>query len=174
MSTAREKARLHSLLKALPPPDYTAAVSAFLQLAQLERADTVMLFAGVGSEPDTAPIFHALRARGKRLVYPLCLPGHQLEARQVMGLDELVPGKWNIPEPGPGCPPVARGEIGLALVPCLACDRLGFRLGHGGGYYDRFLAGFSGLSVCLCPPDRMQSTLPADPWDVPVQLVLTG
>ena len=174
MSVREEKAALRRMARALPRPDYSAAAAAFLALPEVERARTIMLFAGVGTEPDTRPLHRALAARGKRLAYPVCLPGHMLEARLVSALDELVPGAYGIPEPGGGCPTAPRDEIDLVLVPCLLCDRRGVRLGHGAGYYDRFLAGCRGATVCLCPPERLWDALPADEWDVPVGLVVTG
>ena len=57
------------------------------------------------------------------------------------------------------------GPDALALVPCLAASRDGVRLGRGGGYYDRFLAGFAGRALLACPAALVFDTLPADPWD---------
>lgn len=174
MNVREEKAALRRMARTLPRPDYSAAQAAFLALPEVERARTVMLFAGVRAEPDTRSLHRTLARRGKRLAYPVCLPGRALEARLVSALEELVPGAYGIPEPGVGCPAVSRDDIDLILVPCLLCDRRGIRLGHGAGYYDRFLAGYGGVTACLCPPERLQSPLPADAWDVPVSLVVTG
>ena len=63
--------------------------------------------------------------------------------------------------------------IDLILVPNLCCDKQGYRLGHGAGYYDRYLAGYSGETVSLCPADWLQEQLPRDEFDLPVGLVLT-
>ena len=76
-------------------------------------------------------------------------------------------------EPGEDCPPVDRADIGLALVPGLAFDRSGGRLGQGGGYYDRWLAGFSGFTAALCRAPLLLERLPAEGHDLPVALVLT-
>ena len=109
------------------------------------------MFYGVGREPDTRPVIRALLERGKRVALPKCLPGRRMQARAVSGLDKLTPGPFCIPEPGEDCPVVDREEIDLILVPNLCCDKQGHRLGHGGGYYDRYLAGYSGRTVALCP-----------------------
>jgi len=61
----------------------------------------------------------------------------------------------------------------LILVPNLCCDRQGYRLGHGGGYYDRYLAGYAGMTVSLCPAQWLQEQLPREEYDLPVRLVLT-
>lgn len=173
MTIAQRKQALRRRAAALPRVDEPELVAQFLALPQLERADTVMLFCGVGRELDTMPILDQLLARGKRAAYPVCLPGRQMEARQVAGPEQLVPGKFGIPAPDETCPVVDKGEIGLALVPCLMCDRAGYRLGYGGGYYDRWLSDFRGFTVCICPGERMVDELPRDSFDVPVDLVLT-
>ena len=138
-----------------------ALFARFLSLPQVEAADTLLLYHGMGAEPDTARLFPALWARGKRLCLPRCLPGHGMEARLIR------------PDSGEDCPPVNRADIGLALVPGLAFDRSGGRLGQGGGYYDRWLAGFSGFTAALCRAPLLLERLPAEGHDLPVALVLT-
>lgn len=173
MTPAERKQRLRRQAAALPKLDAPALVEAFLALPQVEGADTVMLFCGVGRELDTTPLLEALLERGKRVCYPVCLPGRQMQARAVERPEQLQPGKFGIPAPGEDCPPVDKGEIGAVLVPCLLCDRRGYRLGYGGGYYDRWLADFSGFTVCICPEERLVDELPRETFDVPVGLVLS-
>lgn len=172
MTAAERKTALRRQAAALPRIEAPELVEAFLALPQLEATDTVMLFCGVGRELDTGPILEALLARGKRVAYPVCLPGRRMEAREVKDPEQLVPGAFGIPAPEEGCPLVERGEIGAVLVPCLMCDRAGYRLGYGGGYYDRWLADFSGFTVCICPEERLVEALPREGFDVPVSLVL--
>ncbi len=173
MRAARQKEALRRTAALLPKIDAPQLVERFLALPQVEEADTVMLYCGVGRELDTAPILDALLARGKRVCYPVCLPGRQLECRAVDHPERLVPGTFGIPAPGEDCPVVPKGEIGVVLVPCLMCDAAGHRLGYGGGYYDRFLADYGGLTVCICPKNRRVEELPHDGFDIPVKLVLT-
>ena len=173
MTAAERKQRLRRQAAALPKLDEPALVNAFLALPQVAEADTVMLFCGVGRELDTTPLLEALLERGKRVCYPVCLPGRQMQARAVSGPEQLQPGKFGIPAPGEECPAVDKGEIGVVLVPCLLCDRQGYRLGYGGGYYDRWLADLQGLTVCICPEERLVDELPRAGFDVPVQLVLS-
>ncbi|MCD8005305.1 MAG: 5-formyltetrahydrofolate cyclo-ligase [Oscillospiraceae bacterium] len=168
-----EKAALRRRLAALPPADWTPLCRRFLALPQLKQAGTVLLFWGVGREPDTGGMLEELLRRGKRLALPRCLPDRRMEAGEVTGPACLRPGAYGIPEPGADCPPIPREEIDLILVPNLCCDRRGFRLGHGGGYYDRYLAGYRGHTAALCPEEWLQQTLPTDDFDQPVELVLT-
>ena len=150
-----------------------ALFARFLSMPQVEAADTLLLYHGMGAEPDTARLFHALWARGKRLCLPRCLPGHGMEARLIRPDSVLLPHRFCMLEPGEDCPPVKRADIGLALVPGLAFDRSGGRLGQGGGYYDRWLAGFSGFTAALCRAPLLLERLPAEGHDFPVALVLT-
>ena len=150
-----------------------ALFARFLSLPQVEAADTLLLYHGMGAEPDTARLFPALWARGKRLCLPRCLPGHGMEARLIRPDSALVPHRLGMLEPGEDCPPVDRVDIGLALVPGLAFDRSGGRLGQGGGFYDRWLAGFSGFTAAMCRAPLLLERLPAEWHDLPVALVLT-
>ena len=68
--------------------------------------------------------------------------------------------------------PYDEPEIAVALVPHLMVDREGYRLGWGGGYYDRWLTDFDGFTVCVCRPGRLAEHIPREPFDVPVKLVL--
>lgn len=167
------KAALRRQLAAQERVDWTPMLQGFLRLPELERARTVLVFYGVDREPDTRGLIEALLRRGKTVALPRCLPARQMQARAVTGRETLLRSAYGIPEPGEDCPVLEREEIELILAPCLCCDRLGYRLGHGAGYYDRYLAGYAGITAALCPEQWLQEELPRDEFDLPVQLVLT-
>ena len=167
------KAALRRHLAAQACPDWTPMLRAFLSLPELETARTVLLFYGVGKEPDTRGLITALLNQGKTVSLPRCLPGRKMEARAVTDLDGLRPGAYGILEPGEACPVVGRDEIDLILAPNLCCDELGYRLGHGAGYYDRYLSGYAGITAALCPEEWLQAELPKDEFDLPVDIILT-
>lgn len=167
------KAALRRQMAELPRPDWTPMIRAFLELPELETAHVVLLFYGVGKEPDTRELITELLRRGKTVALPRCLPARRMEARAVTGLDDLRPEAYGIPEPVEVCPVIEREKIDLILAPNLCCDRLGYRLGHGAGYYDRYLAGYAGVTVALCPEEWLQEELPRDEFDLPVRLMLT-
>lgn len=167
------KAALRRQLAQLPVPDWTPLTDAFLALPEVAEARTVMLFWGVGREPETGKIAETLLQRGKLVVLPRCLPEYRLEGRGIRDRSDLKPGKYGIPEPGEECPVIERDTIDLILVPNLCCDKQGYRLGHGAGYYDRYLVGYRGITVSLCPDGWLQEQVPRDEFDVPVQVVLT-
>ena len=96
-----------------------------------------------------------------------------MDARAVSDLSALRSGAFGIPEPGAELPCVPPEEIGLALVPGTAFDRSGFRLGRGGGYYDRFLPLVRGSRTGLCYGAFLLTVLPRTALDVPVDSIIT-
>lgn len=145
----------------------------FLQHPSLEKAQTVMLYYGVGNEVKTDAIFAALLEQGKTVCLPRCLPEYAMQAYAVAGPDDLEPGQYNIPAPKESCRAVDRDDIDLILVPALCYDSRGSRLGQGGGYYDRYLEDYEGVTVGLCREDFFQINLPREPLDAWVRYVLT-
>lgn len=145
----------------------------FLSLTQVASSANILLFYGVGAEPHTSQLLEPLLSMGKHLFLPHCLPGGRMEARAYRGVEHLVPGPFGIPEPDEGSGAVNQNSLSLILVPNLCCDRHNFRLGHGGGYYDRYLADFSGFTVALCRDKLLYPALPLEAHDQPVDLVLT-
>ncbi len=128
---------------------------------------TVAGYWPLGDEADPRPLMRALAARG----HPLCLPvvvgpGRPLIFRAWKNGDALEPGVFGTSVPrrdSPECAPAA------LLVPLLAVDRGGFRLGYGGGYYDRTLAGLPGaLAVGIAFHDQLCDRVPRDERDRPV------
>lgn len=175
-----EKALLRQEIRkktaALPLADKTASdkdlLARFLAEPAVERAETILLFYGVGIEPETAGLFAPLWKRGKRLLLPCCLPQRQMLARVVTDLAQTVPDRMGIPTPTQDCVPLERTEIDLILVPALCYDRQGYRLGQGGGYYDRYLADYHGTTLGLCRRALLQDAVPREAHDLPVERVI--
>lgn len=176
-----EKARLRrqalDWLAALSPPERIAEDESlfrrFLALPQIESVRTVLLYHGMDTEPDTVRLLPPLWDIGKQVCLPRCLPGNQMEARLVQRDSTLVRHPYGMLEPGPDCPLIPPDQIDLVLVPGLAFDRSGGRLGRGGGYYDRWLAGFSGVTAALCRDGLLMEAIPRLPHDLGVDLVIT-
>lgn len=144
-----------------------------LRMPQYSQADTIFSFVGAGWEIHTAPILQAALAAGKRLCVPLCTAPGRMEARFLRDLRDLRPGAYGLPEPPADSPLCLPEEIGFAVLPCAACARNGVRLGRGGGYYDRYLAGQAFFTAALCRESALAESLPQDPWDRPVDAVIT-
>jgi 5-formyltetrahydrofolate cyclo-ligase len=105
------------------------------------KARCVMAYASFGDEFDTAALLNHVLQTGKVLVLPRIEKStRQLVLHKVSALNDLVTGKWNIREPRVDAPSAELNEVDFALIPGLAFDRHGGRLGYGGGYYDKLLS----------------------------------
>ena len=182
-STAAESKRalrqaVRAQLAALTPQELQgsdrALFSAFLSLPQVREAQTLFLFWGIpGREPETQMLVRTLTAQGKQVGLPRMLPGHQMEVRLYRPELPLVQAPFGIWEPPEAAPLLERDAIHLALVPAVCYDRAGYRLGFGGGYYDRWLSGFGRFTVGLCRDCVLQTQVPRESHDRRVDLLLT-
>ncbi len=150
-------------------------------MEQYQKAKTLFIFIGTGWEVDTWPLIEDALKQGKLVAVPRCLPGTGaatgggvMEACLIDSRRELrqVPplGLWEPPQGGPVLPAAA---IDFVVVPCLACDKEGHRLGRGGGFYDRFLAQGSFYKAAVCRQAFLQDILPTEAHDETVDAVVT-
>ena len=147
------------------------------QLEPYQRARLLHTYvASKDNEVDTAGLIRQSLARGQEVAVPVVQPGTRiLRHALIQGLGQLQPGRWGLPEPAAGHPcwleDLAR--IDLVIVPGLAFDPLGRRLGLGGGYYDRFLARVSAPKVGLIYGELLLDELPSETHDIHVDIVIT-
>ena len=151
-----------------------ALFDAFCALPQVHQAQTLFLFYGVGTEPHTSELIDRLLAVGKTVALPRMLPGHHMDVLMHDPVCPLVQNKFGLWEPAASCVALTPDQIDLVLVPALCYDRKHFRLGMGGGYYDRWLEHYHGTTVGLCRSALLQDRLPVEPHDQPVDLVVTA
>jgi 5-formyltetrahydrofolate cyclo-ligase len=138
-------------------------------------ADHVALYAPVRGELDTAPLFRDLRSRGKTVLYPrICDTSRLLSFHIVTGESQLQPSGLGIPEPGPGQAVVPLHRIDVFVVPGLAFDLQGQRLGWGHGYYDTTLGAVpSSLRVGYAYEFQVVPKVPATADDEHMDLLCT-
>lgn len=171
------RARILAARRTLSPSRLAAAAEAIRDHAMdLPLAPTVALFASTGTEPGTHPLLEALRAAGTRVLVPALRPDLGLDWGEYAGPDSLVPGPRGTLEPaGPHRGEEALGEAWLVLVPGLAVDRAGHRLGRGGGSYDRALrfAHPDARIAVVLHAGEIVDCVPVRGHDVPVHAVLS-
>jgi 5-formyltetrahydrofolate cyclo-ligase len=136
-------------------------------------AGTVFCFVGTAGEIDTRPILTAALRAGQTLCVPLCTGNGLMELRRIDSLEQLSPGFHGIPEPPPAAGAINPDDVDFTVIPCAACDRVGHRLGKGGGYYDRFLAAYRGPAVLVCRERLLWDEIPMEPHDAVVPWVVT-
>jgi 5-formyltetrahydrofolate cyclo-ligase len=147
-----------------------------LAAPEVRRAATVAAYVGVATEPGTGPLLDGLLARGARVLLPVLLPDGDLDWSAYDGPASLAPATRGLLEPtGPRLGREAIGTPDAVLVPGLAMDRTGVRLGRGGGSYDRALARVPvGTFVCTLLYDgEVLDRVPAEPHDRPVTAAAT-
>ncbi|MDD9842879.1 MAG: 5-formyltetrahydrofolate cyclo-ligase [Thaumarchaeota archaeon] len=140
------------------------------RLGAYSGARTVALYCSEGSEVPTQSIVLAALSEGRRV----CLPrvrGETIEFAAVSGPGDLVDGAAGIREPSPRCEACDGADV--AVVPAVGVTREGARLGRGGGHYDRFLAGFGGVSVALAFSVQVVRSVPEEAHDRRVDWVIT-
>jgi 5-formyltetrahydrofolate cyclo-ligase len=164
--------RLLAARRALPAPVRAARAEALTRHAVALAAGTggpVCAYLPVGAEPGTPALVEALRDAGHEVLLPVvpATPGALGWAR-FEGVDALAAGPLGLREPtGPRLDPTAVTSAGLVLVPALAADRDGGRLGRGGGYYDRTLplVAAGTPQVAVVNDDELVDRLPVEPHD---------
>lgn len=136
-------------------------------------ARTVLLFAPLATEPDISGLLELALSAGKTVCYPR-VSGGGLLIYQVRRREDLRAGSFGVLEPDPaGCALVSPAAVDLALVPGLAFDAGGHRLGRGKGYYDRWLATTKALTVGVGFALQLTEQIPVEPHDVPLALTVS-
>jgi 5-formyltetrahydrofolate cyclo-ligase len=168
--------RLLAARRSLTPEDRakaTQAVQAVLEdLVRAQSPTTIAGYVPLGPEPGGADLPEIL---GERLILPVLLPDNDLDWVRYRGPDALRPGPRGLREPlGPRLGVGAVTDATLLVVPALAVDRTGLRMGRGGGSYDRVLARADrAYSVALLHDGELLERVPAEPHDRRVIAVIT-
>jgi 5-formyltetrahydrofolate cyclo-ligase len=154
--------------------------SASQRLAQLlfetdlyKNASVLYGYMPYNQEVNTLLILERALRDGKRVAVPKVY-GDTMNFIYLEDLSQVAPSSMGIPEPIAD-EPIARDERALVLMPGLAFDKAGNRMGYGGGYYDKFLAAEpTHPTVALCYDFQLVDTIPTDVYDIPVDLVIVA
>ncbi len=177
------RAQLLRARREVPEPDRAAAAAALashaVELPELAAARTVAAYVSVGGEPGTRELLEVLRRRGTRVLLPVLLGDNDLDWAVYEGATSLTPaGRGLLEASGPRLGPDAVLAADVVLLPGLAVDTGGMRLGRGGGSYDRVLtrldaAGIEPFLVVLLYAHEVIGRVPAEPHDRAVHAVVT-
>ncbi len=175
--SARAEAR--SAREALDSAGRTKASSEaahnLLALPELQDATLLLTYSALPAEIDPLPAVCTLRDRGVRIAYPRIESPGSLGVYGVARESDLVPGPFGLAEPREGTPALEPDSIDAVIIPGIAFDRGGTRVGYGGGYYDRLLPHLRPdcVRIGLAFDEQVLSGLPAEPHDASVHLIVT-
>jgi 5-formyltetrahydrofolate cyclo-ligase len=171
------RGRMRRIRGAIPPEERghrSASIqNRLLELDEFRAAHMVLLFYSFGSEVATGALAERILASGERLLLPFLTP-QGMEAAEVFPGDPLLPSGYGPREPS-SRHPMNPEEVDLVITPGLAFDRRGFRLGYGGGHYDRYLSRLrpETIRIGLAYSEQLVDRVPGEPADQRVHLIVT-
>jgi 5-formyltetrahydrofolate cyclo-ligase len=180
---SENKARLREALRrqrrALSDAEQQAAAEAAVDhvgtLPHWQQAERVALYLSADSELDTGPLSALSRTQGKSLYLPVIREDDSLEFALWASDESLVVNRYGIPEPPPAAARHSANELDIIFLPLVGWDEFGNRLGMGGGFYDRTLAGVrQPLLVGLAHDCQRAERVPREAWDISMDFVATG
>lgn len=150
---------------------------ALRNLPEYRKARSIMMYVSVGKEVMTNKMLLFALQEGKQVSLPLCTDteNYIMEARLWNEEHKLVKGEYGIPTPAEDAPTIDAEDIDLVVLPCVACDRECNRLGHGAGYYDRFIEKLRPDcdKIALCYEKIIADEIPMEAHDVKMDAVIT-
>jgi len=144
-----------------------------LRMEAYQKAETVFCFVGTEQEICTQSILEDSWKKKKHITVPRCAEEGIMHAYEIFSDHDLEKGHYGIYEPKENCSLFLPEEIDFAIIPCLSCDKQGHRLGHGKGYYDRYLRGQRFKTAVLCRQQLLVAQVPIDRYDCSVDWVVT-
>lgn len=165
----QSKSELRQLLRKQRAEKYkTHSLLHIAQIPEVEKAQMIASYFSYGDEPDTHALNQHLISLGKTLLLPR-IKGENLEWVKWDGSAEEISSHTLIPEPI-GDAIADTGSIEVVLVPALAMDLEGYRLGQGKGFYDRALKDLPAFTIgVIFPYELLSQSLPTDSWDIPLR-----
>ena len=143
-------------------------------MPEFSSCDTLFIYSPIKSEADPTFLFEIAKERNISVAFPISVTSSfELDFRIVNSLDELNVGAYKIREPQQNAKKALFTEKSICIVPALAFDSFGNRLGYGKGFYDRFLKKFNGLSVGITFDELKCVSLPCENTDIPVNIIIT-
>ncbi|MBQ4110135.1 MAG: 5-formyltetrahydrofolate cyclo-ligase [Clostridia bacterium] len=139
---------------------------------EVKNAENIFCYISVNDEVDTQKIIKYLFKAGKTVTVPLCVEKGKMIAVKINSFDDLKEGMYGIPEPKSHTE-FEKTKLDLIIVPALAFDKEGYRLGYGGGYYDRFMADLTAFKLGICRSELYVEALPRDEFDIKADKVIT-
>ena len=141
---------------------------------QFVQAESILLYLDFNHEVETGLIWEKAKKMGKHVAAPRLI-GSQMVFARIQSEKDLIPGKWGIPEPKKNCPVIREHDSRtVVIMPGVAFDCSRNRIGYGGGYYDRYFAGYDSVYKIAAAYDlQIVEQVPAEPFDLKPDCIVT-
>lgn len=169
------KARRHAIPQEEKERADRKILDRLVRLREYAACDTVITYVSLPIEVDTLVLIARAFADGKRVAVPRCVEGsREMEFYLITSMDQLEPQTFGVLEPvRERCELLSDCGNSICVVPALAYDYAGYRLGYGAGYYDRFLSGYKGVMIGVVYARDLRRRLWRGRFDVPVNLIVS-
>lgn len=145
-----------------------------ISLYPYRNCQCLLTYVSKENEVDTIQLIKQAFLDKKKVAVPKCVENHKMDFYFINSLDDLEKGAFGLLEPKTDiCRKAGNFTNAVCIVPAMSFDFRGFRIGYGGGYYDRFLSGFSGKKIGICYSNCIQWKLPKGIYDTSVDMVVT-
>jgi 5-formyltetrahydrofolate cyclo-ligase len=146
----------------------------FVSRSEYKGASLVLTYVSKALEVDTLKLIERAWRDKKRVAVPSCIEkSRSMRFFEISSFDQLAKGTFGVLEPDEeNCREVASFSGSVCVVPGLCFDSFGYRIGHGKGYYDRFLSAYSGLKIGLCYRNCIQHSIHHGRFDIPIDIVI--
>lgn len=145
----------------------------FLSSMAYEHSDTVLLYYSINSEVDTQELIDTVLKSGKRLALPVCRENSEMVFRYIQSRDDLTKGFFSALEPKDTLEEFKGARHAVCVIPAIAFDKEGYRIGYGKGYYDRYLTDPSIVKIGFIYDELRVDKLPRGRFDLNCDLVIT-
>ena len=166
-----------SLLTLTETEEKSSKIAGMLcSLPHFSNASVLLIYLPIKNEPDTQSIIEKAWQQKKTVLIPVCLPDRTLLLSELLSFDDVEKGFFNILEPKPeALRPIPVNHVDIAILPGLAFDYHGHRLGYGGGYFDSLLPLLSpdSTKIALAYDFQLLDKIPVSEHDAPVDIIIT-
>ena len=172
-----DKKELRRLVKsAALKSEYKKSASEIIQQKviaseQFRKSKSIFVYVSLPNEPATDMIINTALEHGKAVCVPKCISEGKMIAVRINSMSDLKPGAFGIREPVSDT--AAEKDFDLCIIPCVAASPDGKRLGHGAGFYDRFLENLNTFKMCLCFEKNIFEDIPVDEHDILADMIVT-
>lgn len=172
------RTQMRAIRRDMSPETATAKNEAIFRricvMDEYRYARTLVTYVSKELEVDTIHLIQHALNQGKRVAVPRCVENTRvMNMHFIRSLDDLEAGSYGILEPSPSAPVLHRTRDAIAIVPAFCNDLSGYRIGYGGGYYDRYLYNFQGVKVGVNYTECVKPRLINGRYDVPVDILVT-